>query len=425
MTKKAARLLPLGVLAAWLLLAPSASHADNWPRFRGPNGTGVANDRDVPVQFDDKTNMLWKVSLPGTGHSSPVVWGDRLFLQTALGNAKARQLLCLDAVTGKRLWARDLPGVATRTKIHKLSSYASSTPAVDGQCVYLAFWDGIDIHLRAFDLNGNQLWTRNLGYFKSQHGPGASPVVYLGKVYFANDQDDSSTLYCLDCKSGKTVWQKDRPAYRACYSAPFLLEKPGRPAELVVVSTLAVTGYEPHQGTELWNWVWKHKSKMPLRTTASPAYANGMLLCCSGDGGGDRYMIGVKLGDNGASTEPKLAWGNDKKECPYVPTPLVRGDHFYFVNDKGFAGCYELKTGKKVWMQRLPNVRDVFASPVLIDGKIYAISDAGDVFVIAAEPTYRLLATNSMNETVRATPAVANNRLYIRGQNHLFCIAKK
>src|SRR5436190_20964523 len=149
--------LPMCLLAAVLCTAP-AVQADNWTRFRGPNGTGVATDRDIPVKFDEKSGILWKVPLPGVGHSSPVVWGNRLFLQTALGNAKERQLLCLDAVTGKQLWARPLPGVATRTKIHKYSSYASSTPAVDKDRVYLVFWDGIDIHMRAFDHDGNQLW---------------------------------------------------------------------------------------------------------------------------------------------------------------------------------------------------------------------------------------------------------------------------
>jgi outer membrane protein assembly factor BamB len=414
-------LLRTTLAAALALLLVTTTAADNWPRFRGPNGTGVSADKDVPVKWDEGSGILWKASLPGLGNSSPVVWGDRLFVQASPRGGKERQLVCLSATTGKQLWARSVRG--TTAKTHPKNTLASSTPATDGERVYAAFWDGAEITLAAYDMDGRPVWDRKLGAFTSQHGAGASPVVFQDKVYFANDQDGTSTLYAFDARTGKTVWQAQRPAYRACYSAPFLLERQGHRPELIVVSTTGITSYEPHSGRKNWNYRWKFSAKMPLRTIGSAVVADGMLLACSGDGGGDRHMIALRLEGAGPRTKAELAWQN-KKDFPYVPTVLLRGEHVYFVNDKGVAGCYEVRTGKKVWFERLPGATFT-ASPVLIDGKIYAASEEGEVFVLAAEPTFRLLARNPVGEAVRATPAVADNRLFVRGRQHLFCVAKR
>jgi outer membrane protein assembly factor BamB len=412
---------PTAFAAALVFLAVPTTSADNWPRFRGPNGTGVAADKDVPVKWAEGDGILWKIALPGLGNSSPVVWGDRVFVQAAPPGGRERQLVCVSASTGKLLWSRGVPG--TRAKTHPKNTLASSTPATDGARVYAAFWDGSDILLAAYDMDGRPVWDRKLGTFTSQHGAGASPVVFEDKVYFANDQDDTSTLYAFDARTGKTVWQDERPAYRACYSSPFLLRKPGHRPELVVVSTMAITSYEPHAGRKNWVYKWEFSAKMPLRTTGSAIADDGMLFACSGDGGGDRHMIALRLQGAGPRTKVELAWEN-KRDFPYVPTILQRGEHLYFVNDRGMAGCYEARTGKRVWFERLPGATFT-SSPVLIDGKVYAASEEGEVFVLAAEPTFRLLARNALGEPVRATPAVADNRLFLRGRTHLFCIAKR
>jgi outer membrane protein assembly factor BamB len=406
------------VLAA---LTACAALADNWPRFRGPNGTGVAQDKGIPVRWDSQSGILWKVPLPGEGNSCPIVWGERLFVQTATADGKERALMCLSVRDGKVLWSRSVPG--TRAKINPLNSLASATPASDGERVYASFWDGQDIILVAYDFAGKQVWSRNLGSFTSQHGAGASPVVYGGKVFLANDQDGTSTLVALNAGDGSVAWEGSRPAYRACYSAPFLRQEAGVRPELVVVSTMEITGYDPETGGKNWSWQWKFSAKMPLRTTASPVLNKDMLIACSGDGGGDRHMVALHLNGQGKGTRPRLVWEN-KKDFPYVPTLLSRGELLYFVNDRGMAGCYEARTGKRVWFERLPGAT-FLSSPVLIDSKIYAGSEEGDVFVLAAEPTFRLLARNSLGERVRATPAVADNRLFIRGQHHLFCIGKE
>jgi outer membrane protein assembly factor BamB len=397
------------------------ARAGNWPRFQGPNGSGTADDKNVPVRFDEKSGILWKVRIPGQGNSSPIVWGDRLFLQTGSADGKHRSLMCLDAATGKILWMQPWPG--KQAKKHPKNTFASSTPATDGKIVVTAFWDGQDISLVAFDFQGKQIWSQNLGPFVSQHGAGASPIIYKDKVFFTDDQDGTSTLFALNKNTGEIVWRAAREAYRACYSSPFIREEPGAPPELIVVSTTSIRSYEPDTGTVNWNWAWKFTARMPLRTTASPIFAHETVYACSGDGGGDRHMVAVKLTKNGRGTQPEKAWEN-KKDFPYVPTLLSRGDYLYFVNDRGMAGCYEAATGKRVWQERLSSGAFT-ASPVMIDGKVYAPSEDGEVFVFAAEPSYQLLAHNSVGEQVRASPAVANNRLYLRGQEHLYCIANK
>jgi outer membrane protein assembly factor BamB len=409
-------------------LAVSSSRADNWPRFRGPNGVGVAKDTGVPVQFDDKS-IAWKVALPGRGNASPVIWDDRVFIQSATNTE--RMLLCLDAASGKTLWKRSVPG--GKGPVNEYNTLASATPATDGKVVVNTFWDGKGLILAAYDMDGAPLWQKKLGQWISQHGPGASPILYRDMVIYIKDMDykdknendvsDPSVVWVFNKMTGAQVWTAPREAYRACYSAPFILEKPDAPPQLIITSTTSIRSYDPANGQVKWDWRWSFKSKMPLRTTASSLEHNGMLFACSGDGGGDRHMVALRLIGNGMPTKAEFAWEN-RKDFPYVPTLLARGDHLYFVNDKGFAGCFQAATGKQVWLERLPDTKFT-SSPVLIDGKMYAPSEQGDVYVIAAEPAYRLLAKNPLGERFRSSPAVANGRLYLRGESHLFCIGKR
>lgn len=418
MHKPRLALLGFVVLAGLLAQAPAAQ-ADNWPRFRGPNGTGIATNQNIPVQWG-KEHFHWQIALPGTGNSSPVIWDDYMFLQTASKDAAQRSLLCLDAKTGKTKWSKSIPGgIAV---INKLNTHASSTPATDGERVYTCFWDGKELVMVAYDFTGKELWVRNLGGHVSQHGAGASPILYENKVIFLNDQDGKAALIALDNKTGNTVWEAPRPFYRACYGAPFIWERKGAGKELVVVTTHEITGYNPDTGKENWRWAWKHTTKMPLRVTASPIFAGNMIFGCSGDGNGDRCMVAVDIHGNGKSAEGELAWTN-KKDFPYVPCLLAHGEHLYFMNDLGLGGCYEMKTGKKVWFKRVSETK-VTSSPVLIDGKIYAADESGEVYVLAASPKFEILARNSLGEQVLSTPAVAHQRLYIRGKTHLFCIGQ-
>jgi outer membrane protein assembly factor BamB len=263
------------------------------------------------------------------------------------------------------------------------------------------------------------LWKRDLGPYTSQHGAGHSPVVYDGRVFFPYDMDGAATLLALDGKTGKNLWQVPRTPYRACYSSPFMLDRNGKP-ELIVASTAGVSGYNPQTGGENWSFTWTFAG-MPLRTVASPIAGLGMIFATSGDGGGARHAIGLKASGKGDVSKTNLVWEN-KRTLPYVPAMLVWGDHLYFVNDRGLAGCFVARTGEEVWTERLGD--SFSASPILINGNIYAPNELGQVYVFPASTTFKLLAKNNLGEGVRASPAVADNKLYIRGKQHLFCIGK-
>jgi outer membrane protein assembly factor BamB len=409
-----------------LLCTTAAAHAADWPRFRGPNGTGVAADKDVPVQFSDKDGVLWKVPIPGRANSSPIVWGDKLFIQSASEDGAERWLFCLNADSGEILWKKAAPGSAAH--IHDKNTWASSTPATDGERVYAVFWDGKDLQLTAYDFKGQQVWTKDLGGYESEHGAGISPIVYDGKVIVADDQGAKfdqpvpCLVFAFNAKDGSEAWKAPRKSFRACYSTPFIREDDKGKPELIVASTAGVTGYNPADGSENWNYVWSFpNARQPLRTVASPIEAAGLVIANAGEGGKGRSLVAVKPG-KGDVTRTNLVW-NDEKSYSYVPTLLASGDYLYCVNDDGFASCHNAKTGEEAWTKRLGG--QFFSSPVLIDGKIYAANMAGDVYVFEANPKeYKLLAKNSLGEGVVSTPAVANNRLYIHGANSLFCIGK-
>ncbi len=393
-----------------LSLLPAA----DWTRFRGPNGTGVSDDKNVPVEWKDD-NVLWKTPV-GAGHSSPIVSGGKVFLVSA--TLKERSLVCIDARSGRELWTKSVPGAKGKT--HPKSSLASATPCSDGSRVFAVYWDGDKVSLHAYQHDGEPIWKQPLGAFKSQHGPGFSPVVVDGKVIVHVDQDGKAELLAFHAGSGKPAWNVRRKAYRACYSTPFLLED----GTLVVTATMAVTGYDPADGKERWNFTWPFPVK-PLRTVGSSVVAGGLLFCASGDGDGSRNMIAIKLGGKGELPESAKVW-QEGSSTPYVPCALVRGDHLYTVYDpagSAFAICREAKSGKEAWRHRLGS--EVSASPVMIDGKVFIFGEKGDVTVMEATPAKaNVVAKNKLGEAVLSSPAVADGRLYVRGAKHLFCIGQ-
>jgi len=350
-------MMRISIAAVSLLVVTSFGIAADWPRFRGPNGTGTIDDAGVPAEWG-LNDVLFKVTIPGRGNGSPIISNGKLFLQSAGEDGQGRMLLCYDSRSLKHLWTAKVPGGSGRT--HAKNSLASSTPAADGKRVCAFFWDGDKVSLYAFDYDGKQLWSTPLGQFASQHGAGQSPVLYNGKVFLNDDQDGSAQFMAFDAATGKKLWSVERQAFRSCYSSPFLLANSGGGMDIVVTSTAGIAAYDPDTGKRRWQWDWTFENK-PLRTVGSSIAGEGMVFAIAGDGDGSRHMVGVQVPSENSS-EARVTW-EKKQGTPYVPCPLIHGDHVYWVSDTGFAVCCEAKTGQIVFNERFTS--GVTASPIL------------------------------------------------------------
>ncbi len=399
-----------------LTLTLTLAEGGDWPRVRGPNGTGAVEGKLPDI---DPAAPLWKTTVPGKGVSSPIIVGGKIYLQSASIDGKTRSLLCISAADGKIEWTKELPG--DKAKAHAKNSLASGTPACDGEQIYASWWDGSAVTLGAYDLTGKQVWQASLGSYVSQHGPGFSPMVHGGLVYVNVDDDEHAELIAFDAKSGEKKWIAERKHVRACYSTPFLLERTGKPAELILGTTTAVTSYNPSTGKVNWEYAipWP-KGEMPLRVIGHPVYAAGLLVVYCGDGSGARYMAAI----DPEKKTPAKVW-ELKKDTPYVPCVLVKGDRLFWIADKGVATCADAKTGKAVWAERVFANSDVTASPVMVGDKIVMISEKGEVAVVKADKEFEAPTLVSLGEKVYASPAVADGKVFVRGESHLFCFGKK
>ncbi|MCS7020406.1 MAG: PQQ-like beta-propeller repeat protein [Gemmataceae bacterium] len=392
--------------------------AADWDRFRGPNGSGIA---EGPMPSIDPAQPLWKVTLPGKGNGSPIVVAGRIYLQSASSDGGQRWLICLDAAEGKTLWTRSVPGSAAKT--HVKNSLASSTPASDGQRLYCVWWDGSTVAIHAYDLDGKELWRTPLGSFVSQHGPGFSPIVHKGIVYVNVDDDEHAELVALDAATGARLWKAPRKKERACYSTPFLLQRPGKPEAIVVGTTHQITAYEPKQGKILWNYTltWP-KGQMPLRVIGHPVYVADRLIMACGDGSGARYMIALDL----TTDPPRKAWELQRGSLPYVPCMLTRDNLLFWIGDYrgSYATCADPTTGKILFSEQIM-IKETSASPILMGDRILAIADTGEYVIFKAQREFEEIAKGQLGQKVIATPAAANGRLYIRGETHLFCFGPR
>ena len=391
--------------------------AADWPRFRGINGTGQAEAAPAP----SPKSQLWKVEVPGKGHSSPIVAKGKVFLQSTSDDNKKRFLICLDATDGKILWSREVPGSAAAT--HKKNNTASSTPATDGELVYCVFWDGQNLILSAYDFTGKAVWSNNIGAYQSDHGAGHSPVVYGSKVFVNFDQDKQAAVVAFDAKTGSKSWSVERKAHRASYTTPFLLEQPGKPAQLVVASTTGIDALDPNTGAVGWHYSINWPTTKMLRMVGGPVYAGGKLIAYTGEGGNDRYIVALDPSGKGDITKTAKAWDRTK-QCPYVPCMLARGEMLFWVDDNGRAFGADAKSGKVLWDSVLFGGA-VTASPILIGDEVLAISEKGQVAVFKAANEFDLVSKGEIGEGVYASPAVADGRVYVRGFTHLYCYGVK
>lgn len=401
-------------MAVAAVVLVSAARGDNWPRFLGENGTGTASGQKLPSPLDAKNHVRWKVPTPGAGNGSPVLWGERLYLQTAGASGSGRAMVCLSSTTGKVVWESGVGG--SKAPTHAKNSLASSTPAVDGKRVVGIFWDGKSMELVSFGMDGKKQWGTPLGPHKSQHGCGHSPVLFGDKVFVNNDQDDSAILLAFDAATGKKAWEQPRRAFRACYSTPLIRQGAGG-AELVVISTAGPAGYDPATGKLKWEHNWKFTAN-PLRTVASPVLAGDLVLAASGDGKGDRHLVAVRPAGQGAD----LAWENTKV-FPYVPTLVFDKGRLMGVSDKGLLLVHDAATGREIVNRRLgPGYS---ASPLLVDGVMIAVDEKGGVSSVGTGEGFPLLGKAELGEAVIATPAVGNGGLFIRTAGHIVCLGNK
>ncbi len=407
------RYLAFFLLTIFLLTSSPKTSAENWPRFRGKNGVGVSDQKGLPVQWTED-DYDWSIKLNGTGHSSPIVWGKYLFVTSAANDGKSRMLDCLDAETGQQRWGKSLPFKTDH--LHQKNSWASATPATDGIHVYVTFADDEQYMLFAFDFQGNEIWKASLGKFDSQHGQGVSPIVYKDLVILANDQDGPSSLRAFDRKTGDVKWKVERPNRKVSYATPIILRRENKSDQLITVSGMAgVRGYRPEDGKLIWQ-----TSSFPLRTVASPIACQGLVFASCGQGSrGGVELRAVSPDGRGDVSDTRVKFVRTR-QLPYVPTPIACDGYVFLWNDGGVVCCVNPKTGENIWVKRVGG--DFSGSPVCIDGKLYCISESGDVVVLRASDKYEFLGKSPLPDRSQATPAVANGRLFLRSFEHLTCI---
>ncbi|MDX1382232.1 MAG: PQQ-binding-like beta-propeller repeat protein [Thermoanaerobaculia bacterium] len=446
-----ARTIERTFVAQGIELPAAADAAGSWPSFRGPGASGVADGQDLPEGWSAESGegVLWRRSVPGLAHSSPVVWGRSLFLTTAVsseGEASFRpglygdgdasedrsshrfEVLALDKSTGAELWRVVAAEGAPIDRRHVKSTYANPSPATDGRIVVAAFGSQ---GIFAFDVEGRRLWSVDLGRMDLgaydvptyEWGPASSPILWRGLVILQADTQTDAFVLALDAESGSVVWKTDRDELPT-WGTPTVVPASTGP-ELVTNGSNFIRAYDPRSGTELWRL--GRSSKI---TAPTPIYDDGLIVVASGRAP-ERPLFVVRAGSRGDLTLPRgetssdsVAWAVERRG-PYMPTPIVYEGMLYVLNNNGVFDAWELGTGREIYRQRIAHGGSGFsASPVAADGRLYLPSEDGDVFVVRAGESFELVATNSLGEPLMATPALSEGVMYVRGQRTLFAIGR-
>jgi len=403
-----------------LFFTTALVHAENWAQFRGPNGAGISAEKGIPIKWTVK-DYAWGVKLPGIGHSSPIVWEDRVIVTSAANKGEERFIQCFEAATGKLLWSKEQGG-NTHPK-HGLNSFASATPVTDGKRVYVSWGDNDEYFIVAHDFkSGAEIWRTQLKSSVSKHGHGTavSPVLFEDLVIILNEQDTGpGYIAALDKATGKERWKIERKIEIMTYATPIIIEVKGEPQLINSCLDDGLMGINPRNGKVLWST----PGNFDLRTVAMPVHWKGIVYGSCGGGGKGKLMIAVKVGGKGNVTGTHMAWKR-QRSLPYVPTPIAYGDHLYLWLDNGIVICVNPKTGEEVWNERVGR-GDFSSSPVCIDGKIYCSSRMGEFTVIKASPKYEILGRSQLGEATHATPAISNGRMFLRGFKKLYCLEAK
>ena len=365
----------------------------------------------MPTKWSATENVAWKTELPGSGHASPIVWGDRVFTVTAIDETEDRRLLCLDRQNGALLWQTTVIK-APPERIHRLNSHASSTPATDGERVFTAFLDGKQAVVAAHDFGGKEIWLKRVGPFSSAHGFCSSPILFKDKVVVNCDHDGDGYIVALARADGRELWRIARPNKTRSYCAPLIREAAGR-TQMVLAGTKCVASYNPNDGKLIW--IIDGPTEQFVASLVFNDRANLFFLTA---GYPQHHILAIRPDGAGNVTGTHVAW-RTQKGAAYVPSPIAIGDYFLMTSDSGAGECFEAATGKLFWEERLG---EQHASLVSANGLVYFLNDRGVMNVVRPGANFALVARNDIGEQTFASPALSEGRIFIRSEQHLFCI---
>ena len=409
----------VGFLSSLLFWA-AVAQAGNWPHWRGDAGNGVSTTAKPPVQWSATKNVKWKVAVPGLGSGSPVVWGDQVFVTSAVETKNSNdlqfKLFCFDRKTGAVRWEKTAVTAAPHQGTHKTNGFASASPCTDGERVYASFGSR---GLYCYTMDGELKWKRDdfpRMQTRNSFGEGSSPTLEGDKILVPWDHEGQSFLYALDKLTGKEIWKTSRDS-ATCWATPLVVEHAGH-KQVVMNGQRVARAYDLETGKELW-----HCNGQTERPAASPVAADGLVYVGSGFRGA--YLGAMKLDGRGDIKGTKhVAWEIDK-DTPDVGSLLLSSGRIYYFKDKsGILTCVNAATGERYYGPVRTGLNVIYASPVAAGGYVYLTDRSGTTVVIKDAPTFEIVATNSVEETVDATPAPVDQELFIRGQKHLFCIAE-
>jgi outer membrane protein assembly factor BamB len=406
------------------LLSTTVILADNWPQWRGPHLNGTSSEKNLPVKWTTTENVTWKLAMPDRSGSTPIIWGERVFLNVAEGDSLA--IWCVDRAKGTVIWKQPLGGGNVRMRKQNMSS---PSPVTDGRTVWVMTGTGV---LKAFDFNGKELWSREIqkeyGSFGLNWGYASSPLLYEDSLYVqvlhGMKTDDPSYVMRIDKKTGKNVWRVERPtnAIRESpdsYTTPALLKYDNK-LEIVITGGDVVTGHDPATGKELWRANGLNPENHPFnRIVASPVVYEGIIYAPTRV----KPLLAIKAGGRGDITESHRLWSF--MNGPDVPTPVTDGKYFYVIDDRGVAWCLDAKTGQAIWGPERIKPGTYSSSPTLADGKIYITSEDGVTTVLKAGPKFEVMAENDMAEYCLSTISVSDGQLFLRTEKYLYCIGKR
>ncbi len=406
----------LGLITAFVF---TASHADaeNWNRFRGPNGTGISELTGLPVEWNE-SDYDWKVEIPGLGHSSPCTWENMIFVSSSLDDGTKRLALAYDADTGKQLWQNEV--VFETNDKHALNSFASATPTTDGKHVAFLFAGSEQTLLIGYDLAGKEVWRTDFGPFVCQHGHGCgtSPITYKDLAILSIQHSGPSFVAGVELATGKIRWKNERETRLTGHCTPTLIGADSDAPQVIYTNTDdGIASLDPRNGDLIWR-----AKVFTARAVNSPVVGEGFAFAICGGGGRGKYIGAIPVHQKGELTFEDAAWSLDQN-LPYVLTPLIVGENMYLWGDNGVLLCVKVKTGEVVYLERIGGIFS--ASPVCIDGKIYCASRDGEVVVVATGDNFQVLARNQLGEGCHATPAISGDRMILRGFKHLFALKAK